>query len=798
LCCLECNTRSAIMPAPSGAGEKCSAATGSSNSQGASYASAARDTGAERANEWSSMLRQEKQAYRPPTFGDKTWEHLTQEEHNTAKQLLSRSHLEGSEAVRMELSPQEHELLLSGPGIMDAARRELDREAAAQAAPAPSNSSERDFATLVIRVLLREADGADEKAVRLLNAAREAAQQRQPRSTMIPVIKATHALHLYAFEELATLIEAGEARSADVDSLMAAVRGCIPTWPSVGKEAMSITCTAERAAVFTQRKDVVLPSGMVVRVSKLPDAWAPKELLLQGIPADLPLAELGYLLLLELAASGIEAKEGLRLSPFVARGPADSEPWQRVAARLGMKTAPVPGTGTADGSRSHNGKAVLTCRTDVAVKIPAQIGVRLPSGALTVMQVTGEGVFACRRCGRKHKEAKCPFSILDRPLMIVKHPHCYRAQQGAAAAPAGAPQPAEAAGTQGADQANSSSNSNSSTRPGSVTGRRPASGTTVPRRAVPAQNGPPRVSAGRSEVTPRKQGAKRPAAPGSGTPQRAADSSNLNPYIALGSDSDDESDAEMTEGPDLRAATGSAQAGGAAQRPKPSKSASRPKKKPLPSAEQQRQALTNARGDLDERSKLVRKMLQPVVSALQREGFVLNKKHMSYLCYMGDEPILQLATRELDFGKMKVREHLSPLLARVAGVPAGVGAAAGEAVSEPAAAPTEQARVPTPTAEMDTAETESTAVTDTVVAETSAAAAEASAAAPANTSLADDSAQMEVQEAVTSPSRSDAPESELEQVQQTEQPMGCEQKPSDSDSSGAAGAGGHIGSNAYA
>jgi hypothetical protein len=391
-----------------------------------------------------------------------------------------------------------------------------------------------------------------------------------------------------------------------------------------------------------------------------------------------------------------------------------------------------------------------------------------------VMQVTGEGVFACRRCGRKHKEAKCPFSILDRPLMIVKHPHCYRAQQGAAAAPAGAPQPAEAAGTQGADQANSSSNSNSSTRPGSVTGRRPASGTTVPRRAVPAQNGPPRVSAGRSEVTPRKQGAKRPAAPGSGTPQRAADSSNLNPYIALGSDSDDESDAEMTEGPDLRAATGSAQAGGAAQRPKPSKSASRPKKKPLPSAEQQRQALTNARGDLDERSKLVRKMLQPVVSALQREGFVLNKKHMSYLCYMGDEPILQLATRELDFGKMKVREHLSPLLARVAGVPAGVGAAAGEAVSEPAA------------------------VTDTVVAETSAAAAEASAAAPANTSLADDSAQMEVQEAVTSPSRSDAPESELEQVQQTEQPMGCEQKPSDSDSSGAAGAGGHIGSNAYA
>jgi hypothetical protein len=756
------------------------------------------------------MLRQAKQAYRPATFGDKTWEDLTQEEHNTVKQLLSRSLPEGSEAVRMELSLQEHELLLSGPGIMDAARRELHREAAAQAAPTPSNSSERDFATLNIRVLLREADGADEKVVKLLNAAREAAQQRQPRSTMIPVIQATHALHLYAFTELATLAEAGEARSAEVDSLMTAVTRCIPTWPSVGKEAMSITCTAERAAAFTQRKDVVLPSGMVLRVSKLPDAWAPKDLLLQGIPADLPLAELGYLLLLELAASGIEVKEGLRLSPYVARGPADSEPWQRVAARLGMKMAPVPGTGTASDSRSHSGKAVLTCRTDVAVKIPAQIGVMLPSGALTVMQVTGEGVFACRRCGRKHKEAKCPFSILDRPVMIIKHPHCYRAQHDAAAAPTGSPRPAEAAGTQGVNQASGSSNSSSnssssssSTRPGPVTGRRAASGASVPRRTVPAQNGPPRVTAGRSEVTPRKQGAKRPAAPGSGTPQRAADSSNLNPYIALGSDSDDESDAEMTDGPDLRAATGPAPAGGAAQRPKSSKSASRPKKKPLPSAEQQRQALTNARADPGERSRLVRKMLQPVVSALQREGLVLNKEHMSYLCYMDDEPILQLATRELDFGKMKVREHLSPLLTGAAGAPAAVRAAAGDAVSEPAAVPTEQVRAPTPTAEMDTSETESTAVTDTVAAVTSAAAAaaaaaEASAIAPADTSLADDSAHMEVQEAVTSPSRSDAPESELEQVQQAGQPLSCEQIPSDCDSSGAAGAGGLTGSNACA
>ena len=54
-----------------------------------------------------------------------------------------------------------------------------------------------------------------------------------------------------------------------------------------------------------------------------------------------------------------------------------------------------------------------------------------------------------------------------------------------------------------------------------------------------------------------------------------------------------------------------------------------------------------------------------------------------------------------------------------------------DTTDRPAAVPTEQVRVLTPTAEMDTAETESTAMTDTVAAVTSAAAAEASATAPA-------------------------------------------------------------------
>ena len=187
-------------------------------------------------------------------------------------------------------------------------------------------------------------------------------------------------------------------------------------------------------------------------------------------------------------------------------------------------------------------------------------------------------------------------------------------------------------------------------------------------------------------------------------------------------------------------------------------------------------------------------MLQPVVSALQREGLVLNKEHMSYLCYMDDEPILQLATRELDFGKMKVREHLSPLLTGAAGAPAAVSASA---VSEPAAAPTEQARVPTLTAEMDTAETESTAVTDTIAVVSSAAASGALAAVPADIRTINISPQMEVDQAVISPSRGDPSGSELEHVQ-TEQPMSCEQNLSDCDSSGAAGAGGHTGYNACA
>jgi hypothetical protein len=770
------------------------------------------------------MLRQAKQAYRPPTFGDKTWEDLTQEEHNTVKQLLSRSLPKGSEAVRMELSPQEHELLLSGPGIMDAARRELHREAAAQAAPTPSNSSERDFATLNIRVLLREADGADEKVVKLLNAAREAAQQRQPRSTMVPVIQATHALHLYAFTELATLAETGEARSAEVDSLVTAVTGCIPTWPSVGKEAMSITCTAERAAVFTQRKDVVLPSGMVVRVSKLPDAWAPKDLLLQGIPADLPLTELGYLLLLELAASGIEVKEGLRLSPYVARGPADSEPWQRVAARLGMKMAPVPGTGTASDSGSHSGKAVLTCRTDVAVKIPAQIGVRLPSGALTVMQVTGEGVFACRRCGRKHKEVKCPFSILDRPVMIIKHPHCYRTQQGAAAAPTGAPQPAEAAGTRGADQAGSSSRS----RP--VTGRRAASGTSVPRRTVPAQNGPPPVSAlvpalvsaaqpeagGFEEVTPRRQGAKRPATPGSSTPQQTQTD---NRFLLLSNEDEGESDGNQDDVSALRDATCPAPARAAEKQPRSGKRSGSKKQKQnsgsavrrspkkaqtaLPSEEQVQQArlaLAHAVDDLDEHHRLVRELLKSVLSELQSEGFPPEGQHVDFLCDLGDEDVLEIYRRQPEFGVWKTKQQIATLEAFAARGLMAVKAPA-DTSDRTAAVPTEQVRVPTSTAEMDTAETVSTAVTDTVAAVTSAAAAtaEASATARADTSLADGAAHMmEVQEAVTSPSRTDAPESALKQVQQTEQPLSCEQLPSDCDSSGAAGAGGHAGSNACA
>jgi hypothetical protein len=223
----------------------------------------------------------------------------------------------------------------------------------------------------------------------------------------------------------------------------------------------------------------------------------------------------------------------------------------------------------------------------------------------------------------------------------------------------------------------------------------------------------------------------------------------------------------------------------------------------LPSEEQVQQArlaLAHAVDDLDEHHRLVRKLLKPVLSELQSEGFPPEGQHVDFLCDLGDEDVLEIYRRQPEFGAWKTKEQIASLEAFAAKGLMAVESPA-DTTDRSAAAPTEQVRALTPTAEMDTAETESTAVSDTVAAVTSAAAAaaaEASATAPADTSLADSPAHMEVQEVVTSPSRSDAPESELEQVQQTEQPMSCVQSPSDSDSLGAAGAGGHTGSNACA
>ena len=217
----------------------------------------------------------------------------------------------------------------------------------------------------------------------------------------------------------------------------------------------------------------------------------------------------------------------------------------------------------------------------------------------------------------------------------------------------------------------------------------------------------------------------------------------------------------------------------------------------LPSEEQVKQAklaLERTFDDLDEHHRLVRKLLKSVLSELQNEGFPPEGQHVDYLCDLDDEDVLEIYKREPEFGVWKTKEHIASLEAFAA---RGSVALELPAITthRSAAAPTEQVRAPPPAAEMNTAETVSTAVTDTVAVVTSAAAKEALAAVPADMRTADASPQMEVDEAVTSPSRGDPSGSE-QAHEQAEQPLSCEQKPSDSDSSGAAGAGVNTGSNA--
>ena len=781
-CSLEYDTRPVIMPAPAGAGEKSSAANGSNTTHRASYAQQARGKGPNNGEGREPLFMSRQPKWRPPTFGQRTWLKFTKQEQQKVEQyLLSCS--SGTTGARTEIPEDVKVLLLSGPDILGAASKSVQQAAAAEAGPEqPEDEKQFSFVEISVPMSVKEGSAAD--VVQIVEAVRTAERIGGKDA----VIEATDGLHRKLFEDLIVAQSAAEC-SAGVQALLSAARGCKMDWNTPGRKSIRFSCKAELAAAFKNTTDVVLPCGLTARCKKLADVWTPVQVFLRDVPVDISLTELGIMLMMSFEASGVQLKGVFELSAATVRGPSNSAPWQNIAAGLQMNS--LHGSGTASRNKpEHSGTVSMTCRVDVATQLPVKMGITMPSGFLHTVYLSGRGIFGCTNCGMRHRVAQCRSQVLQRPTWLMRHPKC-------------------------------------GSKPAPTAQAQPVPKQSVPRQPVPVQNAPPPVSAlvpapvsaaqpeagGFEVVTPRRPGAKRPATPDSSTPQPAQTD---NRFLLLSNEDEGESDGNQDEVAALRDATCPAPARAAEKQPRSGKQSGSKKQKQnsgsavrrspkkaqtaLPTEEQVQQArlaLAHAVDDLDEHHRLVRKLLKPVLSELQNEGFPPEGQHVDFLCDLGDEDVLEIYKRQPEFGVWKTKEHIASLEAFAARGLMAVAAPA-DTTDRTAAVPTEQVRVLTPTAEMDTAETESTAVTDTVAAVTSAAAAEASATAPADTSLADSSAHMEVQEVVTSPSRSDAPESELEQVQQTEQPMSCEQKPSDSDSSGAAGAGGHTGSNACA
>ena len=781
LCSLEYDTRPVIMPAPAGAGEKSSAANGSNTTHGASYAQRARGKGPNDGEGREPFFVARQPKWRPPPFGQRTWSNFTKQEQQKVEQYLlsCSSRLAGA---RTEIPEDVKVLLLSGPDILGAASRSLQQATAAEAGP-KQPEDEKQFSFVEVSVPLTAKEGSAPEVVKLVEAVR-AAERSGDRDA---IIRCTERLHIKAFEDLVVAQSIAEP-SVEVQTLLSAVRGCVRDWDTPGGKSVRFSCKAEVAAAFKSTLDVELPCGLTARCRKLADVWTPVKVLLRDVPVDISVAELEVMLMLSCKASGVQLKGVLELSAATVRGPSDSAPWQRIAAGLQMDSA----SGTAAGNKpEHKGMVQMVCRTDVATQLPVKMGITMPSGFLHTVYLSGRGIFGCTNCGMRHRVAQCKSRVLQRPTWMMRHPQC-----------GSRPAPAPAAQTQ------------------------PVPKQPTPRQPVPAQNAPPPVSAlvtapvsaaqpeagGFEVVTPRRPGAKRPATPGSNTPQPAQ---TTNRFLLLSNEDEGESDGNQDEISALREATCSAparaaekqsrsgkQSGSKKQKQNSGSAARRSPKKAqtaLPSEEQVKQAklaLECTFDDLDEHHRLVRRLLEPVLSELQSEGFPPEGQHVDYLCDLGDEDVLEIYRREPEFGVWKTKERIASLEAFAARGLVAVEAPA-DTAHRSAAAPTEQVRAPTPTAEMDTAETVSTAATDAVAVVKSAAATEALAAVPADIRTVDASPQMEVDEAVTSPSRGDPSGSELTH-EQTEQPMSCEQVPSDCDSSGAAGAGGHTGSNACA